>query len=220
MKEQLSMAQRKWIYSKWICGMTAGVCLWLALGLSGVRAGEVRVLFLGDSLTTGLGVQKDQAYPALVGELLRRQGRADVKIINGGISGATTAGAASRLKWHLKAAPHVLVLALGANDGLRGLSLETMAKNLDDAIALALENNLCVILAGMEIPPNYGPDYTRRFSQTFRDLAGKYGITLIPFLLENVGGVRNMNQADGVHPNAAGHRQIARTVLPWLLECL
>jgi acyl-CoA thioesterase-1 len=200
--------------------MTAGVCLWLALGLSGVRAGEVRVLFLGDSLTAGLGVQKDQAYPALVGELLRRQGRADVKIINGGISGATTAGAASRLKWHLKAAPHVLVLALGANDGLRGLSLETMAKNLDDAIALALENNLCVILAGMEIPPNYGPDYTRRFSQTFRDLAGKYGIPRIPFLLENVGGVRIMNQADGVHPNAAGHRQIARTVLPWLLECL
>ncbi|MEX1303354.1 MAG: arylesterase [Desulfotignum sp.] len=214
------MAQRKWIYSKWLCGVTAGVCLWLALGLSGVRAGEVRVLFLGDSLTAGLGVQKDQAYPALVGELLRQQGRTDVKIINGGISGATTAGAASRLKWHLKAAPHVLVLALGANDGLRGLPLETMAKNLDDAIALALENNLCVILAGMEIPPNYGPDYTRRFSQTFRDLAGKYGIPLIPFLLENVGGVRNMNQADGVHPNAAGHRQIARTVLPWLLECL
>ncbi|MEX1297696.1 MAG: arylesterase [Desulfotignum sp.] len=214
------MAQRKWIYSKWLCGVTAGVCLWLALGLSGVRAGEVRVLFLGDSLTAGLGVQKDQAYPALVGELLRQQGRTDVKIINGGISGATTAGAASRLKWHLKAAPHVLVLALGANDGLRGLSLENMADNLDDAIALALENNLCVILAGMEIPPNYGPDYTRRFSQTFRDLAGKYGIPLIPFLLENVGGVRNMNQADGVHPNAAGHRQIARTVLPWLLECL
>lgn len=214
------MTQRKWIYSKWVCGVTAGVCLWLALGLSGVRADEIRILFLGDSLTAGLGVAKDKAYPAVVETLLKQQGRTDVRIINGGISGATTAGAASRLNWHLKAAPHVLVLALGANDGLRGLSLEAMAKNLDDTIALALENNLCVILAGMEIPPNYGPDYTRRFSQTFRDLAGKHGITLIPFLLENVGGERNMNQADRVHPNAAGHRQIARTVLPYIQECL
>jgi acyl-CoA thioesterase I len=214
------MTQRKWIYRKWISGMTAGICLWLALGLSGVRAGEVRVLFLGDSLTAGLGVAKDAAYPALVGELLKQQGRTDVTIINGGISGATTAGAASRLQWHLKSAPHVLVLALGANDGLRGLSLDTMAKNLDDTIALALENNLCVILAGMEIPPNYGPDYTRQFSQTFRDLAQKHGITLIPFLLESVGGERSMNQADGVHPNAAGHGEIARTVLPYILECL
>jgi acyl-CoA thioesterase I len=208
-------------YSKWIYGVTAGICLWLALGLVvHVRADEVSILFLGDSLTAGLGVDKDQAYPARVGELLRQQGRTDIKIINGGISGATTAGAASRLKWHLKAAPDVLVLALGANDGLRGLSLDNMAQNLDDTIALALENQLCVILAGMQIPPNYGQDYTRRFSQIFRDLAGKHGIVLIPFLLENVGGVRNMNQVDGVHPNAAGHRQIARTVLPWLLECL
>lgn len=214
------MTQRKWIYNKWICGITAGVCLWLAVGLSGVRADEVRVLFLGDSLTAGLGMAKDKAYSAVVETLLKQQGRTDVRIINGGISGATTAGAASRLQWHLKSAPHVLVLALGANDGLRGLSLDNMAQNLDDTIALALENDLCVILAGMEIPPNYGPDYTRRFSQTFRDLAKKHGIPLIPFLLENVGGERSMNQADGVHPNAEGHRQIARTVLPYLLECL
>ncbi len=211
-------------YSKWIYGVAAGICLWLALGLvyvrAEVRADDIRILFLGDSLTAGLGVEKNQAYPALVGDLLRQQGRPDLTIINGGISGATSAGAASRLKWHLKAAPHVLVLALGANDGLRGLSLDHMAENLDETIALALENHLCVILAGMEIPPNYGPDYTRRFSQTFRDLAGKYGITLIPLLLENVGGVRNMNQADGVHPNAEGHREIARTVVPYILECL
>jgi acyl-CoA thioesterase-1 len=155
-----------------------------------------------------------------VGELLRQQGQSDVAIINGGISGATTAGAASRLKWHLKGAPDVLVLALGANDGLRGLPLDNMAQNLDDTIALALENHLCVILAGMEIPPNYGPEYTRRFSQIFQDLAQKHGVVRIPFLLENVGGQREMNQADGVHPNAEGHRQIARTVLPYILECL
>jgi acyl-CoA thioesterase-1 len=230
MTERISMTQNQWVYSrhrkysKWINGVAAGICLWVALGLvyvrAEVRADDVRILFLGDSLTAGLGVEKKQAYPALVGDLLRKQGRTDVTIINGGISGATTAGAASRLTWHLKAAPDVLVLALGANDGLRGLSLDNMAQNLDDTIALALENHLCVILAGMEIPPNYGPDYTRRFSQTFRDLAHKHGIVLIPFLLENVGGKRWMNQTDGVHPNAEGHRQIARTVLPYLLECL
>jgi acyl-CoA thioesterase-1 len=160
------MMQSLWKYSskrkhrKWLYGVTAGICLWLVLGLvhfqTEVRAEDIRVLFLGDSLTAGLGVEKDQAYPALVEEQLRHQGRTDVKIINGGISGATTAGAVSRLKWHLKTGPHVLVLALGANDGLRGLSLDNMAKNLDETIALALENNLCVILAGMEIPPNYG----------------------------------------------------------------
>jgi len=204
--------------------VTAGICLWLALGLvhfqTEVRADDIRVLFLGDSLTAGLGVEKDQAYPALVGEGLKQQGYTDVTIINGGISGATTAGAASRLKWHLAATPHVLVLALGANDGLRGLSLDNMAENLDDAIALALENNLCVILAGMEIPPNYGPDYTGQFRKTFKDLAEKHQIRLIPFLLDKVGGVASMNQMDRIHPNAAGHQQIARTVLPYIQECL
>lgn len=220
------MTQSQWIYSskrtysKWIFGVMTGICLWLVLGLTHVRADEIRVLFLGDSLTAGLGVEKDQAYPAVVGELLRQQVRKDVKIINAGISGVTTAGAVSRLKWHLKAVPHVLVLALGANDGLRGLSLDNMAKNLDVTIALALENQICVILAGMEIPPNYGPDYTRRFSQTFRDLVQKRGIVLIPFLLDKVGGVANRNQADGIHPNAAGHHQIALTVLPYIQECL
>ncbi|MCA1785926.1 MAG: GDSL-type esterase/lipase family protein, partial [Desulfobacteraceae bacterium] len=136
------------------------------------------------------------------------------------ISGSTTASASSRLKWHLKATPHILVLALGANDGLRGLSLDSMAQNLDDTIALALENNLCVILAGMQIPPNYGPEYTKTFRRTFENLARKHGIALIPFLLENVGGETAMNQSDGVHPNPMGHQQIARTVLPYILECL
>jgi acyl-CoA thioesterase-1 len=220
------MTQSRWIYSskrkhsKWLSGVTAGICLWLALGLTHARADEIRVLFLGDSLTAGLGVEKDQAYPALVGERLKQQGHTDFKIINGGISGATTAGAASRLKWHLAATPHVLVLALGANDGLRGLSLDNMAENLDDTIALALENQMCVILAGMEIPPNYGPDYTRQFRETFKDLAEKHQIRLIPFLLDKVGGVASLNQADRIHPNAAGHEQIARTVLPYIQECL
>ena len=203
-----------------ICVVVAGIFLWLSAGILPAGAKEIRILFLGDSITAGLGVEKEAAFPAVVGRMLKQQGIANVTVINAGISGSTTASGLSRLKWHLKTNPHVLVLALGANDGLRGLSLDNMEKNLDVTIELALENHLCVILAGMEIPPNYGPDYTRRFSQTFRDLARKHGIVLIPFLLDKVGGVSHMNQRDGVHPNTEGHAQIARTVLPYIRECL
>jgi acyl-CoA thioesterase I len=198
----------------------AGIFLWLFAGVLPAGAKETRVLFLGDSITAGLGVEKEAAFPAVVGRMLKQQGIANVTVINAGISGSTTASGRSRLKWHLKTVPQVLVLALGANDGLRGLSLDSMAQNLDATIALALENNLCVILAGMEMPPNYGPEYTAQFRQIFRNLAEKHGIPLIPFLLDNVGGVADMNQADGIHPNPAGHRQIAATVLPYIKECL
>ena len=201
-----------------VCLVLTALCL--VLSGAPVSAKETRVLFLGDSITAGLGVEKEAAFPAVVDRMLKQQGMAHVTAINAGISGSTTASGLSRLKWHLKTAPHVLVLALGANDGLRGLSLENMAVNLDDTIALALENNLCVVLAGMEIPPNYGPEYTGQFRRTFRDLAEKHGISLIPFLLDNVGGVADMNQVDGLHPNPAGHRQIAATVLPYIKECL
>jgi acyl-CoA thioesterase I len=207
-------------HNKRISMVMAGICLWLMAGISNARAEEVRVLFLGDSITAGLGVEKQAAFPAVVGRMLKQQGIDSVLIINAGISGSTTASASSRLKWHLKATPHILVLVLGANDGLRGLSLDSMARNLDDTIALALENNMCVILAGMQIPPNYGPEYTKTFWRTFKDLARKHKIALIPFLLENVGGQTAMNQPDGVHPNPAGHQQIAKTVLPYILECL
>lgn len=203
-----------------IYAAAAGIFLWLFAGICFAEARETRILFLGDSITAGLGVEKGAAYPAVAGRMLKQQGIADVAVINAGISGSTTASGLSRLKWHLKSDPHVLVLALGANDGLRGLSLDSMAKNLDNTIALALENNLCVILAGMKIPPNYGPEYTEKFRQTFRDLAEKRGIPLIPFLLDRVGGEADMNQADGVHPNKAGHRQIAATVVPYIKECL
>ncbi|MFO7911685.1 MAG: arylesterase [Desulfotignum sp.] len=203
-----------------IYAAVAGIFLWLSAGILPAGAKETRILFLGDSITAGLGVEKEAAFPAVVGRMLKQQRIDNVTVINAGISGSTTASGPSRLKWHLKTNPQVLVLALGANDGLRGLPLDSMAENLDDTIALALENNLCVILAGMEIPPNYGPEYTGQFRQTFQDLASKYQIALIPFLLDNVGGVEDMNQADGVHPNPAGHRQIAATVLPYIKECL
>jgi acyl-CoA thioesterase-1 len=173
------------------------------------------VLFLGDSLTAGLGVEPEEAYPRLLGEMLAKDGL-DVRIVNGGLSGSTSASALSRLQWYDKIRPTVLFLALGANDGLRGLTLAEMAKNLTEVIVAAQHRGMSVLLAGMELPPNYGDQYTGDFRQVYRDLAARFGLTLIPFLLEGVGGVAALNQADGIHPNAEGHRHIARHVYPML----
>lgn len=178
----------------------------------------VRILFLGDSLTAGLGVEPREAYPSLIQNMLEEKQMHHIIVTNGSISGSTTAGAVSRLKWFLRAKPDILVLALGANDGLRGLSLDEMDKNLDSTIVLAKENQIRVILAGMEIPPNYGPDYTKAFREVFPSLARRHQIEFIPFLLENVAGDPSLNQADGIHPNAQGHRIIAAHVLPFILE--
>jgi acyl-CoA thioesterase-1 len=178
----------------------------------------VRILFLGDSLTAGLGVEPREAYPSLIQNMLEEKQMHHITITNGSISGSTTAGAVSRLKWFLRAKPDILVLALGANDGLRGLSLDEMDKNLDNAIVLAKENRIRVILAGMEIPPNYGPEYTKAFREVFPSLARRHQLEFIPFLLENVAGDPSLNQADGIHPNAQGHRIIAAHVLPFILE--
>ncbi len=182
---------------------------------------SVRILFLGDSISAGLGVEPEYAYPALIHGMLKDKGvQGGVNITNGSISGSTTAGALSRLKWFLKLKPDILVLALGANDGLRGLSTVEMAGNLDKAIALAKDKGIRVILAGMKIPPNYGLEYARAFYEVFVSLADKHKISFIPFLLEDVAGKASLNQADGIHPNREGHWIIAVTVLPYILEQL
>ena len=178
------------------------------------------VVVLGDSISAGLGVEPEQAYPALVQTRLNKAGKDYIKITNASISGSTTAGALSRLKWFLRAKPDMLILALGANDGLRGLSITRMGKNLAACIELAKEKQIKVILAGMKIPPNYGQDYTRAFEQAFENLSKKYDLTLIPFLLEGVAGQSGLNQADGIHPNADGQKIIAQTVLKTILEQL
>ena len=178
------------------------------------------VLFLGDSLTAGLGVEPEESYPQLLGAMLIRDGITDVRIVNGGISGSTSASAMARLKWYGKLHPSVLFLALGANDGLRGLTIEEMAKNLAAVISTAQAQGMSVILAGMELPPNYGDAYTGAFRKVYRDLAARYEIELIPFLLEGVGGVAALNQADGIHPNREGHRKIALQVYPLLKQHL
>ena len=178
------------------------------------------IVILGDSLSSGLGVEPEQAYPSLIQAHFEETGQHHIKIYNGSISGSTTAGALSRLKWFLRVKPDMLILALGANDGLRGLSTSRMEQNLSACIELAREKGMTIILAGMKIPPNYGREYARAFEQTFENLAKNYDLALIPFLLTDVAGKPELNQADGIHPNADGHKIIARTVLETLLEQL
>lgn len=201
-------------------GILTAVFLVVLTAAATASAGQPpTLLFLGDSITAGFGVDPEEAYPALIQKTLDQQG-IDVTVINGSISGSTTASALSRLKWYARAAPDILILALGANDGLRGLSTKDMEQNLDTAIAAASDFGMTVVLAGMEVPPNLGPDYSKDFRQVFRSLAEKHDLVLIPFLLEGVGGEPDLNQADGIHPNADGHKVIARTVLDYIKDVL
>ncbi len=181
-------------------------------------AAQTKILFIGDSLTEGYGLSKDAAFPTLVETELKERGFKDVVAVNAGVSGATTASGVSRLKWHLNAKPKpkIMVLALGANDGLRGLDLKASRQNLLDVIKLGKEHDMQVVLAGMQIPPNYGADYTAKFKAMFDELAKSEGTHLIPFLLEGVATDPKLNLPDGIHPNAAGYKIIAATVVKHL----
>jgi acyl-CoA thioesterase-1 len=171
------------------------------------------VLFFGDSLTAGYGLEPEQAFPALVGARLDSLGY-DYRVVNAGLSGETTAGGANRLDWVLRQPVSIFVLELGANDGLRGIPLSETRKNLEDMIRRVRKSdpNTRILLAGMQIPPNMGPDYTSEFRLIFPELAEKYDLMLIPFLLEGVGGIPELNQDDGIHPTAEGHRILAENV--------
>lgn len=184
------------------------------------KSKETTILFLGDSLTEGFGVEPEESFPTLLEDMLEEKGYKNIKIINAGISGSTTASAASRLKWHLKMRPDILFLALGANDGLRGLSLKEMEQNLNRTVEMAVAARMKVVLAGMEIPPNYGEKYAQDFRAVFKNIADRHNITLMPYLLKDVGGFYNLNLPDGVHPNADGYKIVAANVLPYILEKL
>ena len=193
--------------------------IWL-LPLAALAAPAPRtVLALGDSLTEGYGVTKEQAYPARLEAALRKK-YPDVTVINAGISGSTSASGESRFKWQLKNKPDVLILALGANDGLRGLPVKAMRDNIEKVIALAQQNRVTVILAGMKIPMNYGEDYRRSYEKVFTDLGKKPGVIFVPFLLEGVGGHPELNISDGIHPNPRGHEIVAATLLPYVEKAL
>ena len=177
--------------------------------------GAVTILFFGDSLTAGYGLSgPDLAYPALVGARLEAAG-VPVEVVNAGVSGETSAGGRGRIDWALRqTTPDVFVLALGANDGLRGVDPDATRANLDailDAVEAAAPDARLVV-AGMEALPNYGADYTERFRAVFPAVAEAHGAALVPFLLEGVAGVARLNQDDGVHPTAEGQRIVAETV--------
>jgi acyl-CoA thioesterase-1 len=170
-----------------------------------------RIVFLGDSLTAGLGVSPEEAYPAVIQQRLREAGHPH-EVVNAGVSGDTSAGGLRRLDWSLKGRVEVLVIALGANDGLRGLPVNALETNLGTVIEQARDRGIRVLLAGMEAPPNFGGAYTRQFRAVYPALAKRYDLPLIPFFLAGVAGVPALNQADGIHPNSEGHRVIADLV--------
>lgn len=189
------------------------------ISFSGICISQTIIVALGDSLTEGFGVSKEEAFPFLLEKELLSKGHA-VKIINAGVSGSTSASAASRLKWYIRSQPDIIILALGGNDGLRGLSVAHMKKNLSRAIELAQAEKIQLLLSGMQIPLNYGKEYTDSFRDVFHQLAELYKLPMIPFLLKDVGGVPSLNQPDGIHPNPEGHQIIAGTVLKYLAPLL
>jgi acyl-CoA thioesterase-1 len=168
------------------------------------------ILFLGDSITAGYGLETSQAFPALIEDKIEAK-RWNFKVVNAGQSGDTSAGGLNRMDWLLRSRIDVLVLELGGNDGLRGLPAETTRKNLQAIIdqTKAKYPEAKIILAGMKVPPNMGRDYSRQFDAIFPDLARKNKAALIPFVLEGVGGVRQLNLPDGIHPTAKGHEIVA-----------
>jgi acyl-CoA thioesterase-1 len=170
-----------------------------------------RIVFLGDSLTAGLGLPADQSYPALIEQRLaaRQHGWT---VVNAGVSGDTSAGGLRRLEWSLDGGAAIVVVALGGNDALRGLPVTDLAKNLDTIVARATASGARVVVAGMEAPPNNGPDYTAAFRAVYDETARRHHATRIPFLLDGVAGIETLNQADGIHPNREGARLVADTV--------
>jgi acyl-CoA thioesterase I len=179
------------------------------------------ILFFGDSLTAGYGLSTEEAFPALIEkELNKKTNRA--KVINGGLSGETSAGGLARIDWLLRQPVHIFVLELGANDGLRGLPLDQTRKNLQAIIDKVKAKNpkVKIVLAGMMVPPNMGKQYTSEFRNIYPDLAKKNNATLIHFLLEGVGGIEKLNQSDGIHPNVEGHKIVATNITPVIEKLL
>ena len=170
-----------------------------------------RIVFLGDSLTAGLGLAREQSVPSLIQARLEANGY-EYEVVNAGVSGDTSAGGLRRLDWALDGDIDVLVVELGANDGLRGLPVAQMKQNLDAIVTRAKQRGITVILTGMEAPPNYGTRYTSEFRAVFRELADKHDVVFVPFFLEGVAGIPSMNNSDGIHPNPSGARIIEQTI--------
>jgi acyl-CoA thioesterase-1 len=174
-------------------------------------AARPRIVFLGDSLTAGLGLDPSQSVPALIQSRLDAEGY-EYEVVNAGVSGDTSAGGLRRLDWSLDGDVKVLVVELGANDGLRGLPVPDMKRNLDEIITRAKARGITVVLTGMEAPPNFGAPYTSEFRQAYVELARAHDVPFVPFFLEGVAGIPALNNADGIHPNPEGARIIERMI--------
>lgn len=183
---------------------------------------DKRILVVGDSLTEGYKVAKSQSWPSLVQVKMKASQKfQDYKVINAGSSGATSAYGISVIKFHLKRyKPELIVYALGANDGLRARPPKETKRDIEQAIKLAKEKNISFLLIGMRAPPNYGDTFPKNFSQTYTSLASKYKLPFMPFMLEGVAGNKNLNQADGIHPNSEGYKIIAKNIFPYITEAL
>ena len=197
--------------------------LFIALALSffqPITAPKV-ILFYGDSLTAGYGLSTEEAFPALVEKKLNKTEKL-ARVINAGLSGETSAGGLTRLDWVIRQHIDIFILELGANDGLRGLPLEETQKNLQSIIDKVKGKfpNVKIVIAGMMVPPNMGPEYTAKFQKIFPDLAKKNNASLIPFLLQDVAGNEKLNLEDGIHPNVEGHKIVADNVVKILQPLL
>lgn len=182
---------------------------------SEVTWAQKKLIFLGDSLTEGYGVAQEAAFPQLIAKKFK-QDKSPWIIQASGSSGSTSASTLSRLKWIAKDKPAVVFVLMGSNDGLRGLKVEETEKNLSDAMIWAKENKINIILGQLHVPPNYGKNYFKKFSEIFPRLEKKHNVLLAPFLLDEVAGVSALNQADAIHPNEKGHQVIADNIYKFL----
>jgi acyl-CoA thioesterase I len=189
------------------------VLFFTLLSVLPLRAETITLVALGDSLTAGLGLDPPQSFPAKLEAALKAKGR-DVTIVNAGVSGDTTAQGAARLDWSLTDDVDAVLVELGANDALRGLSVAQAEAALDEILAKLKAKNLPTLVLGMRAPPNLGADYASAFESMYPKLSAKHGAALYPFFLEGVAADASLNQADGIHPNAKGVDEIVRRVLP------
>ena len=177
------------------------------------------IIVLGDSLTAGLGVAEEEAYPALLQEKLHLDGH-NWQVINGGISGETSSGALSRINWIIAQHPDIVILETGANDGMRGIPPRVIKENISQAVTLLQTANIEVVLAGMQMLQNLGPEYTEQFSAVYPAVAAEKGVILIPFLLDKVAGEPSLNLPDTIHPTPEGHRIVMQTIYPFVLKAI
>jgi acyl-CoA thioesterase-1 len=183
------------------------------------RVYEGTIIALGDSLTAGLGVAEEEAYPAVL-EAILQQGGYNWQVINAGISGETSSGALTRIEWIIAQKPDIVILETGANDGMRGIPVRVVRENISQAIQLLKAANIEVVLAGMQMLQNLGPEYTKQFKAVYPEVAEKHGVILIPFFLEQVAGTPSLNLPDFIHPTPEGHRIVAQTVYPFVVKAI